>query len=106
MKNFILSIVIFALMVTGIVCYQTYVEKKAYNIISRAGVENIEEEWNSLKKILYAFNDHDKVEEVDDEYTGMTCCDADDHRELYTIYFKEKLEALVHSTRPKLVNIL
>ncbi len=106
MKNFYISLLIGAVLVFGINRYQTYIEHKSQYIIDNAEKTYIEEDWNSFKYLLYAFNDHEKVEEIDNEYIGMKNTNDEDLKNLHLVYFKKKLKDLIDASKVKIVNIL
>ena len=105
MKNFYISLTALLLIIAGITYYQQYVEERSQIIIENAD-KNIEKEWKRLKNILFAFNDHERVEEIDNEYIGYKNASDGDIKKLHLIYFKKKLEDLIEASKIKIVNIL
>ncbi len=106
MKNFYISLIIGIFLISGIFGYQKYVEAKSKKLIENVGITEIDNEWNSLKTLLYAFNDHERVEEIDNEYIGLKNTKDENIKNMHKVYFKKKLEELIDASKVKIVNIL
>ena len=106
MKNFYISLIIGIIFVTGICYYQNYVENVSREIIERVESENVEKEWKKLKTLLFVFNDHEDVEEIDNEFVGIKVSFDAELKNKHIIYFKKKLNDLIEASKVKLVNIM
>ena len=106
MKNFYISLVIVIFLITGICRYQDYVENVSREIIERIENENVEKEWKKLKTLLFVFNDHKDVEEIDNEFVGIKVTFDEELKKKHIIYFKKKLNDLIEASKVKLVNIM
>ncbi len=106
MKELIISLLLVVAIISSIFIYQDYVESKTFYIIENVGKRDIKKEWENIKPVLFAFNDHEKVEEIDNDYLSFFTTKDENLKILHREYFKKKLSDLIDASKIKIVNIL